>query len=248
MSVFNLFFLSFFFFCFWIFALAIVKHILRFAHFRFNGNSLGATLARGVRISSAEDATWETFAALSHRTKDVAVDAGRGQPQQLAKKKMREREREECYASVQTSHGLGFPNSRGNPLSLSLSLSLPPEVVAFGRGEHWAERAEIREISITCCAQFICTLGLDRLAVLLQEWPRRREREGKRRGWGSWGNWGWRWSKWTTLIVAIIATHIKARKSEKNEGEREVGRETRTAHEMNEWGTARKGGREEGWV
>lgn len=70
---------------------------------------------------------------------------------------------------------LGVPELPRQP-SLSLSFSLPPEVVAFGRGEHWAERAEIREISITCCAQFICTLGLDRLAVLLQEWPRRGER------------------------------------------------------------------------
>lgn len=107
--------------------------------FRFNGDSLGATLARGVRISSAEDATWETFAALSHRTKDVAVavDASSGQPQQLAKEKMREREREKSVMQAckqATASGSRTPEAT---LSLfSLSVSLPPEVVAFGRGEH----------------------------------------------------------------------------------------------------------------
>lgn len=108
--------------------------------FRFNGDSLGATLARGVRISSAEDATWETFAALSHRTKDVAVavavDASSGQPQQLAKEKMREREKRVLCKRANKPR-LGVPELPRQPsLSFSLSVSLPPEVVAFGRGEH----------------------------------------------------------------------------------------------------------------
>lgn len=125
----------------------------------------------------------EQKTSLSQSQSKLAADSHNNWP-----RRRWERERKECYASVQTSHSFGFPNSRGNPLSLFLFPSLfPPRSLPLAgeNTEPSVQRSE-RFLLRAVPSLFARSAWIDSLYSSRSDHGGERER-GRGRGWGSWG-------------------------------------------------------------